>query len=351
MNLKEIRKNIDRLDFRILKLLNDRMELALMTKRFKSQVEHSRREQEVLQKIRQNSKGLINSDFIENIYKEIMKESKNLQKRDYALIAFQGEHGGFGEVAAREWDHRLVPVPCRDFSEIFEGVASGPYSYGIVPVENRLGGVFAQVSQRLIQSELMVVGAVELPLHLSLMVPPGMDYREIRTVYSHSHALEQCRRFLERNKLEPVPYYDAAGAAKMLAEQPPKAAAAIASTLSAEFYNLEIIKEDIEDSAGNVTRYLVLSGEEMGDEGDKCSVLFSTEHKAGTLFKVLEVFAGAHINLTRIESVSTEQGNYMFFLDFMGSRNDEKIIRTLEEVKGITTRFRLMGFYRENKVD
>ena len=350
MGLKEIREEIDLVDSKILKLLNDRMELVLMAKRFKSQIEDSEREKELLDGIRKNLAELINAGFIEKIYTEILKESKNLQQKDYELIAFQGEHGAYGEVASREWNGNLIPVPCSQFAEVFEGVRSGLYDYGIVPVENTLGGAVGQVNQLLINTNLSVVGAIELPIHLCLLALPGTDHREIRTVYSHPQALAQSRQFLSRNKLDPVQFYDTAGAANMLAEERPKGSAAIASKLCAKLYHLEIVKEDIEDMERNMTRFLVLSNEESKEEGDKCSVIFSTEHKAGTLFRVLEVFAGEGINLTRIESIPHEPGDYAFFLDFIGSNKEDKIIKALDKAKKITTNFKMMGCYKERKM-
>jgi prephenate dehydratase/chorismate mutase/prephenate dehydratase len=147
-----------------------------------------------------------------------------------------------------------------------------------------------------------------------------------------------------------VQYYDTAGAARMLAEERPKGSAAIASKLCAGLYHLEIIKEDIEDLERNMTRFLVVSKEKNEEEGDKCSVVFSTEHKAGTLFRVLEEFARENINLTRIESVPSEPGNYAFFVDFMGATKDKNVVEALKKVKGITTHFKLIGSYRERKV-
>lgn len=350
MDLKTIRKNVDLLDSEILKLLKDRMEQVLLTKKFKSQIEDSQRENEVLERIRQNSTGLINADFIEKIYIEIIKESKNLQQNDWELIAFQGEHGAYGEVASRKWNNYLIPIPCREFADVFDGVKDGLYDFGIVPVENTLGGVVGQVNELLINSELNFVGAVELPIHLCLLALPETDHREIHAVYSHPQALAQCRQFLARNRLDPIQYHDTAGAAKMLMETRPKASAAIASKLSAELYNLDILKEDIEDLDRNLTRFIVLSREKNPEDGDKCSIIFSTEHKAGTLFRVLEVFAKKNINLTRIESIPDEPGNYAFFLDFDGSNKDKKVVEALGEVKEITRSFRLMGCYKERKV-
>jgi prephenate dehydratase len=326
------------------------MEQGLMAKKFKPRTEDTEREKEILNRIRTNLTGLINAEFIENIYMEIIKESKTLQEKDYKLIGFQGEHGAFGEVASKEWDSELIPVSCSKFADVFEGVDSGPYDYGIVPVENTLGGVVGEVNELLINTKLHVVGAIELPIHLCLLTLPETDHREIRTAYSHPQALAQCRHFLARNKLEPAQCHDTAGAARMLAEKELKSSAVIASKLSAELYGLEIIKEDIEDLERNMTRFLVLSKEENREGGNKCSIIFSTEHKAGTLFSVLEVFARKNINLTRIESIPNEPGNYAFFLDFIGSNKDDKVLRALEKVKEITSNFKLMGCYKERKV-
>lgn len=351
MILQEIREKIDLLDSRILRMLNKRMELALMAKKFKSRIEDSEREKELLDRIRRNSPGLINAEFIEKVYMEVLKESKKLQALDHKLIAFQGEHGAYGEVAAREWMEDIIPVPCIEYSDVFEGIQSGSYDYGIVPVENSLGGIVGEVNELLINSNLCISGAIELPIYLCLLALPGADHREIRTVYSQSQALAQCRRFLARNKLDPIQYYGAAAAARMLADEMPKSSAVIASKLAAEIYNLEIIKEDIDDFERNTTRFLILSKNVEEEAGDKCSIIFSTEHKAGTLFSVLEVFARENINLTRIGSIPGGQGDYVFFLDFLGSNKDDKIIKSLQKVESITTQFRFLGCYQEKKVE
>lgn len=349
MSLEKVRKRIDTIDFKIVRLLNDRMEQALMAKKFKATVEDPERERVLMEAVRKRASGLINGEFIENVYLQILKQSKDLQQRDHALIAFQGEHGAYGEVAARQWNKDLVPIPCEDFSNVFENVDMGVTDFGIVPVENTLGGSVEQVNRLLIDTNLAVVGAIELPINLCLLTLPETDHREIRSVYSHPQALAQARNFLKRNKLEPVHYYDTAGAAKMLMEERPRGCAAIASRLCAELYNLKILKEDIEDHAKNRTRFLVLSKGRAGAEGDKCSIVFSTEHKAGTLFRVLEIFAKAGINLTRIESIPHEPGNYAFFLDFLGSREEKRGTDALKLVKENTTNLKILGFYRESR--
>lgn len=347
MKLNEIRNNIDLIDSRILKLLNDRMEQALLAKKFKTQVEDLDREKDLLQRLKDNPNTLIEPEFTESLYKTILTFSKKLQTRESVVTGFQGEHGAYSEEAARQWNKDFVTIPCTTFNAVFEGVNSGMFDYGIVPVENTLGGIVGPVNELLINTELKIIGAIDLPVHHSLLMLPGTDHREIREVYSHSQALAQCRRFLSRNNLTLVPYYDTAGAARMLAEKRPRGAACIASKLAAQLYNLEILKENIEDSSINRTRFLILAKHETAEDGNKCSITFTTEHKSGTLFNILELFAKSGINLTRIESIPNEPGNYSFFLDFDGSLKDKKIKTTLEQAEEQTSGFKILGCYNE----
>lgn len=347
MNLDEIRSQIDLIDGKIIKLLNDRLSQAIMAKKFKTNIEDKKREQEVFDNLERKTYDLVSPEFARRLYNIIIEESKRLQAQDLPLIAFQGEHGAYSEMAGKAWNSQLVSIPCREFAELFEGVSDGSYDYGIIPIENTLGGVVGPVNELLITTKLHVVGAIEMPVRHCLLAVHDTDYRELRSVYSHPQALAQCKHFLARNKLDPMPYYDTAGAARMVAEKGLKGIAAIASPLAAQLYNLEIIKEQIEDLAANTTRFLILSREPYSGKGKKCSIIFSTAHKAGTLFKVLEIFAQNKINLTRIESVPKSPGQYAFFLDFIGSKDDPRIEKILQEVEQSTSDFRLMGCYQE----
>jgi len=351
MDLNKIRSDIDLIDSKILKLLNQRMELVIMAGRLKGEVEDPQREAEVLARVEADTPTLLDKEFVRALFKEVIKESKRLQKGSYRPIAFQGEHGAFGELAALAWRQDLVPIPCPQFEDVFEGVRSGLYDYGVVPVENSLGGPISEVNRLLLETDLLVIGAVDMAVRLCLLALPDMDYREIRRAYSHPQALAQARSFLRRNKLEPVSFYDTAGAARMLSEKRPEGAAAIASKLCASLYGLEIIKENIEAPANNRTRFLVLSKEEGCETPAKCSIVFSTQHKAGTLFRVLELFAREGLNLTRIESFPTEPGSFAFFLDFEMSQDKSKVHEVLNRARKITTFLKPLGYYKEVRVE
>ncbi|MGD2098203.1 MAG: prephenate dehydratase domain-containing protein [Desulfobacterales bacterium] len=195
------------------------------------------------------------------------------------------------------------------------------------------------------------MGEIKVIVSHCLLTTEETDYREIRQVFSHPQALAQCRNFLMRNKLEARPYYDTAGAAKMLARENPRAAAAVASSLCAELYDLKIIKEGIEDGPSNSTRFLLLAREPHPDNGDKTSIIFAVPHEAGRLYAVLKLFADAGVNLTRIASMPlrSDPGNYSFFLDFEGFDKQEKIAIVLKEMEQLTKWMTHLGSYPRDK--
>jgi prephenate dehydratase/chorismate mutase len=347
MKLEDVRRKIDKVDRELLVLLQERMGLALRSKKFKQSISDPDREEDVLQRAERLNLDLIQRSFARQLLKTIIEESKRLQEEDRKLVAFQGEHGAYGEVASR----RLVPggayIPCLEFTDVFRGVEDGHLDLGVVPVENSLEGAVTQVNDLLTTTGLKVVGEAKVSVRHCLLATRETDYREIRLVYSHPQALAQCREFLMRNKLEPRPYYDTAGAAKMLARENPKAAAAIASSLCAELYDLEIIKEGIEDGPANMTRFLLLAREARPNGGSKTSIVFATPHRAGRLFAVLKLFAEADINLTRIASMPlrSDPDNYCFFLDFEGATGQAKVAEVLEEMKALTISMKFLGSY------
>lgn len=353
MKLNEISRKIDKIDRELLVLLQERMGLALRSKKFQEATGDADIETTTLEKMERMNLDLINRPFSQQLLKTIIEESKRLQNEDRQLVAFQGEHGAYGDVASR----LLVPdgayIPCLEFINVFRGVEKGYLDLGVVPVENSLEGAVTQVNDLLTTTNLNVVGEVKVDVNHCLLATEATDYREIRVVYSHPQALAQCRDFLMRNKLEPRPYYDTAGAAKMLARENPKAAAAIASPLCAELYNLDIIKEGIEDGPSNSTRFLLLSREPFSGQGDKTSIIFAVRHEAGQLYGVLKLFADADINLTRISSMPlrSDPGNYSFFLDFEGSETNSEVVEVMGKMKEMAISLKNLGSYPAHQKD
>ncbi len=271
------------------------------------------------------------------------------------LIGFQGEHGAYSEAASINYNSGIIPIPCKKFGDVIRGVEQKNFDAGLLPVENSIEGAVNEVNDLLINTELVVIGEVIQPINHCLLTLKETDYREIKRVYSHPLALAQCQGFIQRNQLESFLYYDTAGAAKMLSEERPSASAVIAGDLCAKLYDLDIIKENISDKPKNFTRFLILSTSKNEEKGNKCSIVFATTHKAGSLFSILELYKNADINLTRIESkpFKKEPGNYLFFVDFMGSLENEKVKNILLEVEKKSIFYKFLGCYRgkSNPVD
>jgi prephenate dehydratase/chorismate mutase/prephenate dehydratase len=350
-DLNIIRKKLDRIDWEIIQLLNQRMEISVRSRKLKQQVFDPSREQQVLDSVRNSSHNLIRPEFSESVYKKILDESKNIQEGNLKLIGFQGEHGAYSEAASLAYNSSFMLIPCKEFYEVFHEVVTGQLDFGIVPVENSLEGPVTQVNDLLIETELKIVGEIKIPIHHSLLVAPETEYRDLKIVYSHPQALAQCREFISRHRLEPRPFYDTAGAAKMLSDNRPEAAGVIANQLCAELYHLEVIQENIEDHESNSTRFVVLSRDASAEPGDKCSTIFSLKDEAGALFSILKIFSDRAINLTRIESrpARNDPGNYVFFSDFEGSDKDEKVIDALKAVQEKTKSLQFLGCYKSHK--
>jgi len=347
MKLDDIRRKVDKIDRELLVLLHERMGLALRARRFKEEVVDAEREEAVLERAGRLNLNLVEKSFGKQLLRTIIEESKRLQGEARELVAFQGEHGSYGEVAARRLAPAAAHAPCMEYADVFAGVEDGYFDLGIVPVEHSLEGSVAQVNDLLTRTTASVVGEVNVPVSHCLMAVEMSDYRDLRVVYSHPEALAQCASFIARHKLEPRPFYDTAGAAKMLARENPRAAAAIASPLAAELYDLAILKERVDDGPPSSTRFLLLAKEPGPTTAGKCSIIFATAHQAGKLFDVLRLFAESDINLTRIASTPRrdDPGNYTFFLDFEGSPKDKKVAGVLREMEKRTIELKFLGNY------
>ncbi len=352
MNLKEVRNNIDSIDQQVLILLRHRLEYALQAGKHKNDVHDPSREESVFKNVTAQASSLMQEPFIRHLYEAIIAESKELQHRGLKLVGFQGEHGAWSEIAIHSLGNSTVPIPCLEFADVFAGVANHDFELGMVPIENSLEGSVTEVNDLLIETNLRIVAEAVIPIHHNLLALPGTSYQEIKSVYSHPQALGQCRAFLSRNKLEPRPFYDTAGAARWLAREQQRGAGVIASSLAAELHGLEIIKEHIEDHPQNATRFVMISTEHATGKANKCTITFSTQHRVGALFDVLRIFAENNINLTRIESrpIRKNPGAFAFLVDFQGNQDNDVVQRTLGQVEKVTINFKNLGFYQEATV-
>ena len=345
--LAELRALIDDADRKLLRLLDQRIEYALQTARLKASVTDSSREEEVMSRVRSAAYGLLSEEFVAGLYRSIIDEGKRLQARRPRFGGFQGEQGAWSEMALDRWDANLIPVACRTFEEVFEGVAAGFFDRGIVPVENSLGGSVIEVSDLLIATTLSIVGEVRMPVRQCLLALPGTPVADIRSVRSHPQALAQCRAFLARHRIAAEPYTDTAGAARWLMFDGNRSVGAIASPLAARLYGLDIIADNIADHEANETRFVVLSRQLHTGPADKGSIVLTTEDRSGALVQALGAFADHRVNLSRIESRpdAGRRGRYTFLIDFAGDPADDDVARALSALGSQGVSYKLLGFY------
>jgi len=264
-------------------------------------------------------------------------------------VAFQGEIGAYSESAIYEFFGQDVQsVPCKRFSDVFKCVESGETEFGVVPVENSIEGSVTQVYDLFLEYNVKVCGEIVLKIVHCLIANPNVTLNSIKVVYSHPQALGQCRNFLERLNCEIISTYDTAGSVKMIKENNMLNAAAIASERAAKIYGMNILARDIADNPNNYTRFFVLSKFDSPPTGnDKTSIIFSTRHVPGALYRALGEFALRGINLTKIESRPTRQRpwEYNFYLDFEGHRSEARCAEALEGLKANTLFVKILGSY------
>lgn len=267
-----------------------------------------------------------------------------------ATSAFQGEPGAYSEAAALRFAPDCRPLPCRAFEDVFAAVASGEARYGVLPIENSIGGSIHRNYDLLIEHTLPIVGETELRVVHCLIAAPGTTIDQVRQIYSHPQALAQCERFLRSlSDVEVVATYDTAGSAKLIRDNGLKDTAAIASARAARLFGLDVLREGIEDFTGNITRFLVIAQESAPPPRapNKTTVVFALPNEAGSLFKGLSVFALRGIDLTKLESrpLRGRPWEYLFYVDLAASGEEERTRRALAHLGEFATMVRTLGSY------
>jgi prephenate dehydratase len=270
------------------------------------------------------------------------------------IVAFQGERGSFSEEAAYKLLGRRIRIlPCETFAATFQSAASGKANACLVPIENTLAGSIYENSDLLLENHLHIVGEVNLHIVHNLVGLPGTARKDVRQVYSHPVALAQCSGFFSRHPhIEKIPFYDTAGAVKMLAERRIRGAAAIASRVAAEVYRARVLLTHVEDHRQNYTRFLLLSKTAaVSRKANKVSIVFSTRNAPGALYKCLSVFALRDIDLTKMESrpLRGRPWEYLFYLDFVGNVREERCRNALAHLGEVTNFLRVLGCYEGAK--
>jgi prephenate dehydratase len=219
-----------------------------------------------------------------------------------------------------------------------------------LPIENSLAGSIHRNYDLLLRHKLFIIGEIQIPIAHQLITLPGVTLADVKKVYSHPQALAQCEQTLTKllPHAERVTTYDTAGSVKMIKEKNITDGAGLASQRAASIYDMQILQPDVQDNVENYTRFVIVARESIVPKGEaKTSIVFAIENVPGSLFKSLAVFALRDIDLSKIESrpLQGKRWQYLFYVDFIGSQNEERCKNALNHLKEITSFFKLLGSY------
>lgn len=348
--LKKLREEMGKKDREIVKALNERAELSVRIGGLKRSREldiyDPAQEGKVLRSVCEVNGGPLPDSSLQAIYQEIFSCSRALQEE--MSVAFLGPEGSYSHLAAlSRFGSCIRLVPQAAISDVFDAVERKQSRVGIVPVENSLEGSVKATLDRLITTPLQI--RAEKLLRIShCLVSSCKGLKQVEKIYSHPQAIAQCQQWLRAN-LPDVPLFEvastAAAARKATLE---KGSGAIASSLAASQYDLQVLADEIEDYHMNTTRFVVIGEGRTGESGrDKTSVLMGAAHIPGALHRALGPFVAKGLNLLRIESYPMRERNweYLFFLDFEGHTDRKEVSDCLREMEKVTTFIKVLGSY------
>jgi prephenate dehydratase len=263
-------------------------------------------------------------------------------------IAIQGELGSFSHEAAGKMLPRASVVPCPRSAEVFERVENGSVEAAVIPIENSLAGSVAEHFDLLLTRDVFIHREFPLRIRHNLIAPRGLKLTDVRRVFSHPVALDQCRNFFRmRPKIQAVPFYDTAGSVRHTITEKLHDAAAIAPARAAQQYGGRVLMADIEDDQQNYTRFLLVSkSHKVGRGANKTSIGFALKNLPGVLFKALSVFALRDIDLSKIESrpLRGHPWEYVFFVDILRG-DDDAACNALRHLAEIAEFVKVLGIY------
>ncbi len=355
--LARLRERIDAVDRAILEQLNRRAKWVLEVGRLKQShgaaVYEEARERRIVSSLVASNPGPFPDDGLAPVFREIISATRSLE--DGLSIAYMGPRGTFSHEAANLKFGRLAALePVSSIPDVFAAVERGVASLGIVPVENTTEGVVTQALDALVESDVSICGEVLLRISNHLASRSGR-IEDVRRVASNPQPLAQCRRWLDRNLpgVERVETASTTAAAQLAAED--ASIAAICSEAAVEGHGLATIEAAIEDRRDNTTRFLVIGKQVPEPTGnDLTSAVFTIrKDEPGGLFRLLQPFAEAGINLTAIQlrPIRGKPWEYLFFLDLEGHCKDASVERALERVAHIAHSHRVLGSFPRAEIE
>ena len=347
-SLTDIRRKIDALDARLVKLIAARARIAQQVGKIKNGalVYRPEREAQVLRRVSALNAGPMPSANLRRIYTEIMSACRALE--DLLAVAYLGPAGTYSQEAAiRHFGGSIETRSCTNIDEVFQQVETGVTGYGVVPVENSTEGAIGRTLDLLLTTPAKVCGEIMLPVRQNLM-SKSKNLNKVNKVYSHTQSLAQCQHWLGKHLpgVERIAVVSNAEAARMAARD--VRAGAIASKTAAELYKLNLLARNIQDESRNTTRFLVLARDDVAPSGrDKTSLILSTRNVPGAIHDLLSPLAKNGVSMTRLESRPAKTGlwEYVFYIDIEGHASDAKVAQALREIERKASFVKNLGSY------
>ncbi|MDR0519233.1 MAG: chorismate mutase [Clostridiales Family XIII bacterium] len=365
--ITELREGIDRVDDELVALFNERMQITKKIGDYKREhnlaIHDAAREQSVVDTAMSRTPEGLKSE-VTLLMRSLMALAREYQrglllgsdddylpppsepKRGAAKVVYQGVSGAWSAQAAQKLFPEAELEPMEYFEDVFTAVKNGKADYGVVAIENSQSGAIGETYDLLRKYGCYVVGRTWIGIRHCLLAKPGTKLTDIREVYSHPEGFRQCHRFLMDKPWDKIAMSNTAVAARSVSETGSNRAAAIGSRLAAQLNGLEPVAEDIMDSEGNRTSFVVIApSPEYTDESNLISITFAIAHRPGSLCEALLPFVSNGLNLTRIESRPLGGEQYRFFAELTGNILNPVVKDTLRHVAGVTEYMEVLGCY------
>ncbi|MCI8507506.1 MAG: chorismate mutase [Lachnospiraceae bacterium] len=378
-DLNKIREEIDAVDKEIVKLIEQRMDLALEVAKYKKStgkpIYDRERELQKLEKLGLMASTEFNAKSIQELFLQIMSVSRRYQysvigDQDHVIdamfseigrlkvtqdtkVVYAGVPGAFAETAmVAYFGEGMQGDHVKEFLDVAKQVAEGKASYGVLPIENSSAGFVNGIYDLLERFSLSIVGEQMIQINQCLLGIPGTDLSKVKMVYSHPQGFLQSKEYLENKNWKQVSMANTAESAKKVCDEGDMTQVAIASERAAKIYGLSVLNPQLNVADNNTTRFVIVSNKkEYVKDADKVSISFSLPHTCGTLYNILAHFIFNDINMTSIESVplSGKQWEYCFFVDFEGNLGDNRVKNALKGIMAETENFRILGCFVSDK--
>ena len=351
--ISTLRNQIDNIDEQIQTLINQRAKIAQEVANVKKNHENDpifyrpEREAQVLKAVMARNSGPLSGEKMARLFREIMSVCLELEAPQ--KVAFLGPIGTFTHAAAlKHFGKAATTAPLATITDVFREVEAGSAMYGIVPVENSSEGVVNHTLDAFLNSNLKIIGEVEMPIHHNFLVAEHTKVDSLSKIYSHQQSLAQCRHWLDTHfpNVERIAVSSNGEAARRLKNE--WHSAAIAGDVAVAEYGLHKLHENIEDNPNNTTRFLIIGKEDTAPSGqDKTSILVSSADRTGALIEILEPLKRHGVSMTSIET-RPERPNkwaYVFFIDMNGHVEDKNVKAAIEEIRPLVKELRVLGSY------